>query len=173
MTRRDKYAKMPASKLTTVAAAAAARVDAAAAALAAAVAASSSSTFGGIVLALSRHCARGGLVRCLSVFFAGCLAVSLAYSIYTFPLLIPLPLAVPLPLSPLPCYHSQSCLPCLRCLLPLAEILGFYILGRQQQQLQQQQQRQQGRTAGRTAPSTRALILCSGTYTRADTHIDT
>lgn len=164
MTRRDKYAKMPASKLTTVAAAAAARVDAAA------VGTSSSSTFGGIVLALSRHCARGGLVRCLSVFFAGCLAVSLAYSIYTFPLLIPLPQAVPLPLSPLPCYHSQSCLPCLRCLLPLAEILGFYILGRQQQQLQRQQQ---GRTAGRTAPSTRALILCSGTYTRADTHIDT
>lgn len=166
MTRRDKYAKMPASKLTTVAAAAAARVDAAAAALAA----SSSSTFGGIVLALSRHCARGGLVRCFSVFFAGCLAVSLAYSIYTFPLLIPLSLAVPLPLSPLPCYHSQSCLPCLRCLLPLAEILGFYILGRQQQQLRQ---RQQGRTAASTAPSTRALILCSGTYTRADTHIDT
>lgn len=168
MTRRDKYAKMPASKLTTAAAAAAARVDATSAALAAAVAASSSSTFGGIVLALSRHCARGGLVRCLSVFFAGCLAVSLAYSICTFPLLIPLPQAVPLPLSALPCYHSQSCLPCL---LPLAEILGFYILGRQQQQLRQRQ----GRTAGRTAPSTRALILCSGTYTRADTHthIDT
>lgn len=74
--------------------------------------------------------------------------------------------------SPLPCYHSQSCLPCLCCLLPLAEILGFYILGRQQQQLQQQRQRQrqQGRTAGRTAPSTRSLILCSSTYTRADTH---
>lgn len=159
---------MPASKLTTVAAAAAARVDAAAAAVAA-----SSSTFGGIVLALSRHCARGGLVRCFSVFFAGCLAVSLAYRIYTFPLLIPLPQAVPLPLSPLPCYHSQSCLPCLRCLLPLAEILVFYILGRQQQQLQRQQQRQQGRTAGRTAPSTRALILCSSTYTRADTHTGT
>lgn len=108
---------MPASKLTTEAAAAAARVDAAA--VAAAVAASSSSTFGGIVLALSRHCARGGLVRCLSVFFAGCLAVSLAYSIYTFPLLIPLPLAVPLPLSPVTilnpvcpacaaCCHSQK-----------------------------------------------------------------
>lgn len=59
------------------------------------------------------------IVRCFSVFFAGCLAVSLAYSIYTFPLLIPLPLAVPLPLSPVTilnpvcpacvaCCHSQK-----------------------------------------------------------------
>lgn len=142
--RRDKYAlRMPASKLTREAAAA----DATAAAVAAPTAASASaSSSRGIVLALSRHCARGGLVLCCFSFILLGVCACLWLTAFTR--------------SPLLLIPPVDSFPILFALLAeiLASILFYFFFGRQQLQA----------GLARTARSSSAA-----THTHVQTHTHT